>query len=78
MTDVTIPNRAAATRGVNGGVIIWEEYDGIGKQFQGESSDTRHRALERGIPYVFEVESDAAALILSLQLEWYEHVPEGH
>lgn len=77
MTDVTIPNRAAATRGVNGGLIIWEEFDGIGKQVVGESRDTRHRVLEKNMAYVFEVESDAAALILSLQLEWYEHLPKG-
>ena len=78
MTDVTIPNRAAATRGVNGGLIIWEEYDGIGKQITGEGRDSKERPLEINMAYVFEIESDAAALILSLQLGWYEHVPKGN
>ncbi len=77
MTDVTIANRAAATRGVNGGLIIWEEFDGIGKQFMGGSRDAEERILEINMAYVFEIESDAAALILSLQLGWYETIPKG-
>ena len=77
MTDVTIPNRAAATRGVNGGLIIWEEFDGIGRQFMGGNRESEERVLERNMAYVYEIESDAAALILSLQLGWYENTSKG-
>lgn len=77
MTDVTIANRAAGTRGVNGGLIIWEEYDGIGKVAGGGNRDEHERVLEKNMAYVFEIESDAAALILNLQLNWYEHTPKG-
>lgn len=77
MTDVTIANRAAGTRGVNGGYILFEEYDGIGKQVTGSGRDAQERVLEKNMAYVFEIESDAAALILSLQLGWYEHTNKG-
>ncbi len=77
MTDVTINNRAEGARGVNGGVFIWEEYDGIGKQFMGGNRESEERVLERNMAYVYEIESDAAALILSLQLGWYERIPKG-
>ena len=77
MTDVTIANRAEGARGVNGGVFLWQEYDGIGKQFMGGSRDSEERVLEQNMAYVFEIESDAAALILSLQLGWYENIPKG-
>ena len=77
MTDVTIANRAEGSRGVNGGAFIWEEYDGIGKQREGGNRDAHERVLERNMAYVFEIESDAATLILSLQLGWYENTSKG-
>ena len=77
MTDVTIANRTPATRGVNGGLVIFEEYSGVGKTAGGGSRSENERVLAADMPYVFEVESDAAALVLALQLVWYEHSPKG-
>ena len=73
MTDVTIANRTPATPSVNGGLVIFEEYDGIGKQATGGGRERFERKLLKNTAYVYEVESDAAALVLSLQLGWYEH-----
>jgi len=77
MTDVTIANRTPATPGVNGGLVLYEEYDGVGKQTPGGSRDSQERILARGTGYTFEIESDAAGLILALQLLWYEHTPKA-
>ena len=73
MTDVTIANRTPATVGVNGGLILFEEYDGIGKQTPGGGREMFERKLLKNTAYVYEVESDAAGLVLALQLGWYEH-----
>ncbi len=73
MTDVTIANRTPATPGVNGGLVVFEEYDGSGKQNPGGGREMFERKLAKNTVYVYEVESDAATLVLALQLGWYEH-----
>ncbi len=74
MTDVTIANRTPATPGVNGGLVIYEEFDGIGKQTPGGNRELHERKLLKNTAYVYEIESDAAALVLSLQFDWYERL----
>ena len=77
MTDVTIADRTPATPGVTGGEVIFEEYDGIGKQSPGGGREMFERKLLKNTAYVYEVESDAAGLVLALQLGWYEHTDKA-
>jgi len=76
-TDVTIANRTPATPGVNGGLVVFEEYDGVGRTNPGGGRDRFERKLKKDTVYVFEVESDAAGLVLALQLGWYEHTDKA-
>jgi hypothetical protein len=72
-TDVTIADRTPSTAGDKGGLVIWEEYSGTAKQVGGSGRSEAEFILKQDRVYVFELESDAAANILSLQLYGYEH-----
>jgi len=72
MTDVTISDRTADVAGSKGGLIIWQEYDGIGKQMTGGNRNDSEFILKKNTPYVFELESDASGLVLNANLYWYE------
>lgn len=75
-TDVTIADRTASTDGDKGGLVIWEEYDGVGKSVAGGSRNEMEIILKANKAYVFEIESDALGLVLALQLYGYEHTPK--
>jgi len=55
------------------GTIIMQEFAGAAKQFGALVRGNDEFILKANTAYVFEVESDAAGLVLSLCLSWYEH-----
>lgn len=55
------------------GTIIYEEYAGAAKNQGGMGRNDEEIILDQNTAYVFEVESDAAGITLSMRLEWYEH-----
>jgi hypothetical protein len=59
------------------GTIIYEEYAGAAKNQGGIGRNDEEIILDQNAAYVFEVESDAAGLTLSMNLLWYEHTNEA-
>ena len=61
---------------VSGGTTIWENRTGDGKGLGGGSRDAEEHVLAPDTEYVFEVEANAAGILLSLALDWYEHTDD--
>ena len=55
------------------GTIIYTRYTGAAKKEGGEFRAENEFMLKPNTAYLFEVESDAAGITLSLYLNWYEH-----
>lgn len=56
-----------------GGTIIWDRWQGSGKTDGGEGRGTSEWILAPGTEYIFTIQSKAAGILLSIQLDWYEH-----
>jgi hypothetical protein len=56
-----------------GGTVIYEDYSGSARSFAAASRSNDEFILSPNTAYVFEVESDAAGLVLDLMVSWYEH-----
>jgi hypothetical protein len=59
------------------GTIIYEEYAGAAKSQGGAGRNEDEYILKRNTAYLFEVESDAAGLTLSINMSWYEHIDQA-
>ena len=57
----------------NKGTVIYIQYIATGRSQGGSTSSREEFILKQNETYLFELESDAAANILSGALEWYEH-----
>ena len=55
------------------GTILYIEYAGAAKSEGGQGRNEHEIILKQNTAYLFEVESDASGLTLSLNLYWYEH-----
>lgn len=55
------------------GTTLYTEFSGIGKTESGKSRATSEIILKQNTVYVFEVTSNAANEVLSLNMAWYEH-----
>ena len=54
------------------GTIIYAEYSGAAKQVGGQGRDELEFVLKPNTPYVFQCESNAAGIVINLNLSWYE------
>ena len=66
-------NKASKDVTTSSGTTIYEEYSGAAKTSAGAGRNLAEYILNANTKYVFEVESDAASLVLSMALHWYEH-----
>lgn len=55
------------------GTLIWQQYVGAGNKTGGGALIRSELILKQNTTYLFELESKAAANVLSGALDWYEH-----
>jgi hypothetical protein len=77
MSDVTLADHTASVAGDKGGLVIYEGYFGAGRSTPGGNRNDDEYILKQNMGYVFEIESDAADVIASVNLAWYERTPKS-
>ena len=60
----------------NAGTNIYEEFSGAARTFGGSNRNAEEIILKRNTVYIFEVESDAAGLVLDVDLDYYHHTDQ--
>ena len=75
LNNATVPVAGACSTDATktgDGTIIYTEYAGAGKQEGAMAREDHEFILKQNTKYLFEVESDAAGIQLSLNITWYE------
>jgi hypothetical protein len=61
----------------NNGTMVYEEFSGAARTFGAASRNSEEIILKQNTVYIFEVESDAAGLVLDIDLDYYHHTDQA-